>query len=96
MTAACFGFVEGRGSPAGDFSCAGVSPALSIAPGHLHLLTEVDNAADVFMLVVWMQSFNVNIVREPLIVHQLDGTTPSLNMELGHLSYNKFLISFNL
>ena len=33
----------GGGTPAGDFSCAGVSqvsPALSIAQGHLHLLTE--------------------------------------------------------
>ena len=44
----------GGGSPAGDFSCAGVSPAFSIESGHLHLVTEVDNAADVFMLDGWL------------------------------------------
>ena len=48
----------GGASPAGDFSCGGVSSAFSIEPGHIHLLTEVGNAADVFMLDIWLILIN--------------------------------------
>ena len=50
--------------------------------GSSQLLKSTEVKLPVARSILGMQNFNVNIVREPFVVHQVYGTTPSQNMKV--------------